>query len=90
MYAIPAETASQNMPFEKENLPGPGKLTSESEYLDVLLLFNTLMRKMLQRLYKHRLAQEMASSCLFAKTMVVSLHTCGRAQEGSGIWLVAK
>lgn len=25
MYAIPAETASQNMPFEKENLPGPGK-----------------------------------------------------------------
>lgn len=25
MYAIPAETASQNMPFEKEDLPGPGK-----------------------------------------------------------------
>ena len=25
MYAIPAETASQNMPFEKENLPGPGE-----------------------------------------------------------------
>ena len=26
MYAIPAETASQNMPFKKEDLPGPGKL----------------------------------------------------------------
>jgi hypothetical protein len=25
MYAIPAETASQNMPFKKEDLPGPGK-----------------------------------------------------------------
>lgn len=24
MYAIPAETASQGQPFEKENLPGPG------------------------------------------------------------------
>ena len=24
MYAIPAETASQNMPFKKEDLPGPG------------------------------------------------------------------
>lgn len=24
MYAIPAETASQNMPFQKEDLPGPG------------------------------------------------------------------
>jgi hypothetical protein len=27
MYAIPAETASQNMPFKKEELPGPGKST---------------------------------------------------------------
>lgn len=26
MYAIPAETATQGQPFEKENLPGPGKL----------------------------------------------------------------
>lgn len=25
MYAIPAETASQGQPFQKENLPGPGK-----------------------------------------------------------------
>jgi phospholipase A-2-activating protein len=25
MYAIPAETATQGQPFEKENLPGPGK-----------------------------------------------------------------
>jgi hypothetical protein len=28
MYAIPAETASQNMPFKKEDLPGPGELSS--------------------------------------------------------------
>jgi len=28
MYAIPAETASQNMPFKKEELPGPGKSLS--------------------------------------------------------------
>ena len=27
MYAIPAETASQNMPFKKEDLPGPGEST---------------------------------------------------------------
>ncbi len=25
MYAIPAETAVQGEPFQKENLPGPGK-----------------------------------------------------------------
>jgi hypothetical protein len=25
MYAIPAETATQGEPFQKENLPGPGK-----------------------------------------------------------------
>ena len=25
MYAIPAETAAQGEPFQKENLPGPGK-----------------------------------------------------------------
>jgi hypothetical protein len=25
MYAIPAETAAQGQPFQKENLPGPGK-----------------------------------------------------------------
>ena len=25
MYAIPAETASQGQPFQKENLPGPGQ-----------------------------------------------------------------
>ena len=25
MYAIPADTASQGQPFQKENLPGPGK-----------------------------------------------------------------
>lgn len=34
MYAIPAETASQNMPFEKENLPGPGK-----QYVRFLCIF---------------------------------------------------
>ena len=27
MYAIPAETVSQGQPFQKENLPGPGKCT---------------------------------------------------------------
>lgn len=26
MYAIPAETVSQDQPFQKENLPGPGVL----------------------------------------------------------------
>ena len=25
MYAIPAETATQGEPFQKENLPGPGE-----------------------------------------------------------------
>jgi phospholipase A-2-activating protein len=25
MYAIPAETATQGQPFEKEDLPGPGR-----------------------------------------------------------------
>lgn len=28
IYAIPAETASQGQPFQKENLPGPGKCRS--------------------------------------------------------------
>lgn len=26
MHAIPAQTANQGLPFEKETLPGPGKL----------------------------------------------------------------
>lgn len=30
MYAIPAETATQGEPFQKENLPGPGKCNSLS------------------------------------------------------------
>jgi phospholipase A-2-activating protein len=36
MYAIPAETVSQNMPFEKENLPGPGKQALEHSVSCVL------------------------------------------------------
>lgn len=30
MYAIPAETAAQGEPFQKENLPGPGKWSISS------------------------------------------------------------
>lgn len=39
MYAIPAETASQNMPFEKENLPGPEALQSKTGERDGQQLF---------------------------------------------------
>lgn len=39
MYAIPAETASQNMPFEKENLPGPEALQTKTGERDGQQLF---------------------------------------------------
>jgi hypothetical protein len=40
MYAIPAETASQNMPFKKEDLPGPGKsMLSGRHVMPLSLIF---------------------------------------------------
>lgn len=39
MYAIPAETASQGMPFEKENLPGPDALQTQAGQRDGQQLF---------------------------------------------------
>ncbi|KAF2485090.1 WD40-repeat-containing domain protein [Neohortaea acidophila] len=39
MYAIPAETASQGEPFQKENLPGPEALQSQVGHKDGQQLF---------------------------------------------------
>ncbi|EME84697.1 uncharacterized protein MYCFIDRAFT_33335 [Pseudocercospora fijiensis CIRAD86] len=39
MYAIPAETASQGQPFNKENLPGPGALQTQVGERDGQQLF---------------------------------------------------
>lgn len=39
MYAIPAETASQDMPFQKENLPGPEALQTQTGQKDGQQLF---------------------------------------------------
>lgn len=39
MYAIPAETASQGQPFQKENLPGPEALQTQSGDRDGQQLF---------------------------------------------------
>ncbi|KAK4544713.1 hypothetical protein LTR36_003962 [Oleoguttula mirabilis] len=39
MYAIPAETASQGQPFQKENLPGPEALQTQSGERDGQQLF---------------------------------------------------
>ncbi|KAK4561421.1 WD repeat protein Lub1 [Recurvomyces mirabilis] len=39
MYAIPAETASQGQPFQKENLPGPEALHSQTGERDGQQLF---------------------------------------------------
>lgn len=43
MYAIPAETASQSQPFQKENLPGPGKHCQQvsSAYANSMYLART-------------------------------------------------
>ncbi|KAI7043252.1 hypothetical protein KC352_g46438, partial [Hortaea werneckii] len=39
MYAIPAETASQGQPFQKENLPGPDALQTRTGERDGQQLF---------------------------------------------------
>jgi len=81
MYAIPAETASQNMPFKKEDLPGPGELSflllsfrcrnmaNEDAFAFRIHIKLTTLRS--QRLYKHRTARETASNCSSVSTITV-------------------
>ena len=82
MYAIPAETASQNMPFKKEDLPGPGESIPLIQiiYLGCWVLngaillqtFRTLADlETLQRRYRQRLVSEMANNCSFVKMTTV-------------------
>lgn len=49
MYAIPAETASQGQPFQKENLPGPGKLHPFIGMYSLILLAPKHSESMLSR-----------------------------------------
>ena len=65
MYAIPAETASQGQPFQKENLPGPGKF-----YPTYVLCHR------LSILAEHLLHQLVLSrqSCMNSKDWILSLR----------------
>lgn len=83
MYAIPAETASQGQPFQKENLPGPGK-----PYFccDITLSLVTVTDTQMQKLFKRKLGSEMASNFSFAKKMGVLQHIYGLYPPASGTW----
>lgn len=80
MYAIPAETASQNMPFEKENLPGPGE-----QSVTFSLSISPLITLKLQMRFRRRPESVTVSSCSFANMTTASQHTCGQALGDSGI-----